>query len=78
MTPSLYCEAYQNPVVLELHNANQIPKSLSPKNFGFDFEGLMYNLDRDLIRKDSEFGLGLVYIVITVIQYSSVFIIKIE
>ena len=50
MTPSLYCEAYQNPVVLELDNANQIPKSQSPKNFGFDFEGLMYNLDWNLIR----------------------------
>ena len=50
MTPSIYCEAYQNPVVLELDNANQIPKSLSPKNFGFDFEGLMYNLDWNLIR----------------------------
>ena len=50
MTPSIYWEAYQNPVVLELDNANQIPKSQSPKNFGFDFEGLMYNLDWDLIR----------------------------
>ena len=50
VTPSIYWEAYQNPVVLELDNANQIPKSQSPKNFGFDFEGLMYNLDLDLIR----------------------------